>query len=323
MPCNRLHPRSRLTSLAALLLLSGVFLTSPAEAKELPLTADSIVFARDTSLFQISASGGTPSEIVKLPWQADKLSALLAAQNGSALLLQAEGFTAWLPLGSASPTLQYLPCTGKAQLSASGSKVVCQTQDSNKIAVYQLRPTLEVSIVDRAPNGPVYFGETSLVCYGDNQSLVACEDSTLLSSHRPTKDMLVSYDGKRAVGAYSEGQIDVTYTFKLDGQAAKRTLIPASRPVSIAAGLGWIALQQEIDACAVRLSGGQYMCWSRYQALDVSSQGKNLLLILASKKQGHDLYISSVSGTKSLSPNAIATGVGPLAVFLPSALPHP
>jgi len=152
----------------------------------------------------------------------------------------------------------------------------------------------------------------------DEEKLVDAQSGKLLSAHRPARSMAVSPNGTRAIGDYDEGDIDVVYVFKLDGRAIKRTLMQAARVITISANSTWASLQQELDACAVRITGGQYMCWRRYEAMDISSNAHSILLSRANPSAGHDLYIGSVSGTEARRPTLIATQVGAIAVFWPT-----
>jgi hypothetical protein len=246
---------------------------------------------------------------------------MVVSSTGDALLLRGKGFVAWSSLSErANSKLRFLPCSGPSNISADGKRVVCGTQDSKRIAIYTLLPTLAVQIIDRKAAGPLAFAEvqSEVVSFGSNSDVIAisAEGERILSPHRPNTRMIVTPDGKRALGDYQEESINVVYTFRLDQKATKRTLVHAARAVATSADSKWGAIQQEVDACAVRLAGGQYMCWRQYKALAISSQGKSLLLSRAQRGK-NDLYLGAVTGTSSRKPTPLVEGVAATATFWP------
>lgn len=321
---SRRLPWARLWQVPALLsVLLLVYHAAPVHADTIEHTEDEIIFARADSLWTIPASGGTPTPLLKLPWPAKDLGLLQVSSDGTALLVGGKGFTAWTAIqrGSGQARLGLLPCSGPSHISADGNQVVCGTQDSQRIAIYTLRPTLSVQIIDRKALGPLYFGasKSEIICFGDNDDLIALskDGERVVATHRPESSMAVSPDGKRAIGDYNEGAIHVVYAFRLDGKASKRTLVHAARSLDVSADSAWVAVQQEVDACAVRIVGGQYMCWRRYQALAISSRGHSLLISRANST-GHDLYLGAVRGTSSRKPTPLIKAVARVATFWPS-----
>lgn len=293
-----------------------------AEARALPAkhTEDSIVFARGDALWSISSAGENTKRLLDLPFPAEEVESLRISSDGSALLLSGKGLVAWSDLNDAEGRkLRLLPCSGPSSISADGHQVVCGTQNAERIAVYTLRPELGVTIIDRKASGPLFFAENQgeIVTFGDDGGLVALstEGTRVLSAHRPEASLSLTPNGKRAVGAYSEDAINVVYTFRLDGKATKRTLVHAAKAVRTSADSRWVAVQQEVDACAVRIQGGQYMCWREYKALDVSSQGKSLLVSRAKKGGKHDLFLGAVTGTSSKKPLPLVESVAGAATF--------
>lgn len=316
--------RAELTKLALLALAATILLTRESTAigaPTLPQTADLVIFARGDALWTTSTEGDDPKLLLDLPFQAAEVETLHLSSQGQALLLRGKGFVAWSSLKDRTKTkLRFLPCSGPSNISADGTRVVCGTQDEKRIAIYTLLPTLAVRIIDRKAAGPLAFAEapSEIVSFGDNDDVIALssEGQRILSSHRPNERMLVTSDGRRALGAYEEESINVVYTFRLDARATKRTLVHAARAIATSADSKWGAIQQEVDACAVRLAGGQYMCWRDYKALAISSQGKSLLLSRAANGK-RNLYLGSVSGTRSREPMPLATDVEVAAAFWP------
>ncbi len=310
-----MHWRNVFSILVACVLLSrpGVGVA----AKAAVTTTDRIIFAKGEALWSISSEGGSPTQLVVLPFPASAVSRIKVAASGTAMLVSIGSHHAWASLQEREPTLHFVPCgDGSADISPDGNQVVCTTQVGARIAVYQMRTTLDVRIVDQPASSSLFFigDKPEVVGFGKGKTLVA-DDGTTLSAHRPDRFMAVTPDGKRGIGAYDEGEIDVVYAFRIDGRAAKRTLMQAARVVSISADSKWASLQQEIDACAVRIAGGQYMCWRSYEAIDISSKARNVLLSRAGKSSGHDLFLGSISGTKASTPKPLVEAVDRAAAF--------
>lgn len=322
MPSHGLVPPAWLASGIALLL---ALWCTEARAQPVKHTQDSILFARADALWSIAPTGENTERILDLPFPAEEVESLRVSSDGSALLLSGQGLVAWSALDTQAPhKLRLLPCSGPSNISADGHQVVCGTQDAQRIAIYTLRPQLGVAIVDRKAAGPLFFAEVpgEIVTYGDQGDLVALgkDGARVLSAHRPEASLTITPNGKRAVGGYSEDAINVVYAFRLDGKATKRTLVHAAKAVQSSADSRWVAVQQEVDACAVRIQGGQYMCWREYKALAISSQGQSLL-ISRRKKGKQELFLGAVNGTSSKKPMPLVAGVAGAATFWNRAPP--
>jgi hypothetical protein len=323
MPSRRLAPGPWLTG-GTLLLLA--LLCTEARAQPGKHTQDTIVFARGDALWSIGPTGENTERLLDLPYPAEEVESLRVSGDGSALLLSGKGLVAWTALGDRdSRKLRILPCSGPSNISAHGHQVVCGTKDAQRIAIYTLRPQLGVAVIDRKAGGPLFFAENQgeIVSYGDKGDLVALskDGARVLSAHRPEGSLTITPNGKRAVGGYSEDAIEIVYAFRLDGKATKRTLVHAAKAVHTSGDSRWVAVQQEVDACAVRIQGGQYMCWREYKSLAISSQGQSLLLSRG-KKGKRDLYLGAVNGTSSKKPLPLIEGVAGAATFWKRALPE-
>ncbi len=294
--------------------------TSLAGGKEPPPTTDRIIYAQGSALYSIASTGGEGSLLTTLPTPASEVAKIRVAASGTAMLVSYSGIHAWADLSKRDQqaVLRPLPCAAgsQAQISGSGDQVLCPAQVGGRIAVYRMREKQSVRIIDLEAQGPVFFlGDAELPIRGLGDSIVNLETEAQLSPHKPDRHMATAPTGKRAIGGFTEGEIDVVYSFKLDGKGIKRTLMQAARPVTISADSKWASLQQEVDACAVRISGGQYMCWRRYEALDISSHAHSMLLSRAGETQGHDLFIGSVSGTSARKPTPLVQEVERAAAF--------
>jgi hypothetical protein len=308
--------------IAALLGLSSASAEAQPKPKvnNIEVTEDDVIFARGDALWSMPARGGSASPLVQLPWPAKEVAQLRTSSDGTALLVNARGFTAWAELQRGSEAkLRFLPCSGPSHISADGGRVVCGTQDTRRIAIYTLRPELSVEIIDRKASGPLFFAKDEIISFGDSGDLLAISQKgeRVVASHHPQSSMAVSPDGKRAVGDYNEGSIDIVYAFRLDGRASKRTLVHAAKTLDISADSAWVAVQQEVDACAVRVVGGQYMCWRRFKARAISSRGRSLLVSRANGKK-QDLYLGAVRGTSSRKPAPLVESVDGAATFWPA-----
>lgn len=294
------------------------------------VTDDRVIYAQAEALWSIPSAGGEATVLAPLPLPAKSVSRIKVAASGTAMLVSVGGYQAWAALSpdAAGPVdLHFLPCGGglstSPDISPDGNRVLCATQAGKRIAIYQMRPGLDVEIVDRPADGPLFFATEGdrMVGFGDERTLVDLRTGDRLTPHRPGRSMAITADGKRALGSYNEGDIDVVYTFRLDGRATKRTLMQAARVVSISASSEWASLQQEVDGCAVRIAGGQYMCWRRHEAIDISSQARSLLLGRSGEKSGYDLFVGSISGTKARKPTPLVQGVERAAAFWPMPPP--
>lgn len=316
-----MHPRIGAFTIGALIL--GLASTSWAAPKAPALTTDRIIYAQGEALWSIGSDVSAPTVLVELARPASDVSRIKVAASGTAMLVTIAGVHAWADLSSrTSPaTLRPLPCRvgpkATADIAPDGNHVICATQVGRRTAVYQMRPTVNVQIIDKPPLGPGFFAGTERIGFGTDDSLTNLDTGETISLHRPDRRMMISPDGKRAIGAYDEGDIDVVYAFRLDGKAVKRTLMQAARAVSISSGSKWASLQQEVDACAVRMAGGQYMCWRRFEAMEVSSSARNMLLSRAGEKSGHDLFLGSISGTSARAPTPLVQSVERAAAFWP------
>lgn len=314
-----MHSNS-ISRLRCILLLGAVLLLArEADAKEIETTSDRVIFSKGSALWSIEAKGGEPAKLVELPWPAEKVERMRAAANGSALLINADGFVAWTSLEN--PSLQFLPCSGPSEISANGDEVVCGSQDARHIVIYTLRPELAVRTILKPAPSALFFGNAPRSIVGAlADALINYTNQKQLASHRPDRALVVTPNGKRALGAYNEDGIDIVYGFRLDGKAVKRTLMHAARCVATSADSDWAAIQQDVDACAVRIVGGQYMCWRRVEALDISSAGHSLLVTRSNDSGSYDLLLGAVRGTSSVKPTPLVQGVAQEAIFWPAPL---
>lgn len=311
----------RSTSLRYILIVCSLaVLASETSAEEIETTSDRVIFGRESALWSIEAKGGEPTKLVDLPWPAAKVKRMRAAANGSALLINAKGFVAWTALDEPA-SLRFLPCSGPSEISSDGNQVVCGSQDARHIVIYSLRPNVTVRTILKTAPSALFFGSTPQSIVGAlADTLIDFTSEERLASHRPDRSLVVTPDGKRALGAYKEDGIDIVYGFRLDGKAVKRTLMHAARGVATSADSGWAAIQQDIDACAVRIVGGQYMCWRRVEAMDISSAGHSLLVTHTNDTGSYDLLLGAVRGTSSVKPTPLVQEVAHEAIFWPAAL---
>lgn len=285
---------------------------------------DRVIFAQDESLWTVTAKGEDKTRLLGLPWAAKEVDAISVASDGSALILRANGYIGWAKIEPGHESkLRLLPCGGIAQISMDGVHVVCSTQDQQRTVIYQLGSELGAEIFEHKPTGPLFFGKEAgelITTDSEKKRLIALtqDKQRSVADFIPGRSMAITPNGARAIGGFREGEIDVVYGFRLDGKAARRTLVHAARVVGVSADSAWAAIQQEIDACAVRIAGGQYMCWRRFEALAVSSQGRSLLLSRAGDG-GHDLFLGTVAGTSSRKPSPVISSVERAAALWPSA----
>jgi hypothetical protein len=254
---------------------------------------------------------------MELGFQASRVERVQVSSDGSALLLTVDGHHAWADL-SKPPQLHFVPCAGPAHLRSDGDAVTCTALGSDQTAIYTMRPKRSVAFL--AVRGVPYFQGKSSILHRQKGKLVSTEtsgsSSKRLTTFEPSGTLLVSPDGKRAIGVFPEDTIEIVATFSLTKKSARRTLMQAADALAFSADSSWLALQQERDACAVRAVGGQYKCWRHYRAIDVSSHGFSLLMRKSSDDDAA-LYIGEVAGPEARKPRRILDGTSGAAAFWP------
>jgi hypothetical protein len=151
-----------------------------------------------------------------------------------------------------------------------------------------------------------------------------------LAHDRPDGALLVAPGGKRAVAVYADNKKNTRalYSFALDGKGTRRRLIKGGEPVAWSHNGRWVLVQRGHAACLARASGGEYKCWSRYQAVAIAPDGSFAVLARpeqpngqkGSKPAGYRLYRAIRDGVRPERPALIreGKGTGAAAAWLPA-----
>lgn len=306
--------------IALALLCSGAGRVSGEE-----LTDDELVYTDGQSLWRQVDGEREPVEVARLGVPAELVRRIRPSVDGTALLLDVDGFAAWIDLTTEAPhEPRFLPCSTPASLSADGHRVVCGAPDGERTVVYTLRPSLSHRFLDVAPDSPRFGSQASapIVVLGEGGVLGA--GGQVLAPHRPDAGFLVAPSGQRAVGVYLEGkgtedELGTLYTFRLDGKGARRKLIAPADPLGFSRDSRWVIVQAGERACVVRAVGGEYKCWNGFRALAGSTHGRALLVSRPSDqgKGRIDLYRARLDGPRSRPPELVREGVLGTAAFIP------
>jgi hypothetical protein len=307
--------------LAVLAVLAG----RPAEAKPKP-PPGRVIYVHKGAVWRATlAQPDKPEKLFALPLSRRiRLTRLEAAGDGSALLVGLGRNAAWIDLSGDEQAPIYLPCRGRARLSAGGDLVLCASRARNGTVAYRLRPRLESSLLPGFDPAATALADLrgERVVTVDHDALWSApvaqpEQRVKVAPHVPAGSLSVAPDGHRAVGRYrDERGSDSLFGFRLDGQAARRKLGPGT-PVAWSADSIWLAVFDRNTACAVRAVGGEYKCWDRYRPLSITGDGSWLLLTPLSKgkRRGRlDLFLAEVAGPHSEKPVKLLQGAAAAAL---------
>jgi len=253
------------------------------------------------------AAPDQPVKLAELVVAPTLIRRLVAAGDGSALLVDLGRNAAWIDLtGGTAKAPVFLPCAG-GRLAADGGRVLCGARRGKGSVAYRMRPRLGSAALEELSPGRTDFTA------GDH--LVSEVDGALrdrdkvVAPHAPVDRLMVSPDGARAVGRYQDGDSDSLFGFRLDGRAARRKLITGT-PIAWSADSVWLAVDAEDAACVVRAVGGEYKCWDHFRVLALSADGGRALLGGAAESsagpgQNLDLYLVATMGVRPDKPKRI------------------
>jgi len=299
-----------------------------ATAETAPATpAEDLLFVRGGSVLRAPTSGkGAAVEVAALPAALGTVTGMEVSPNGLTLLLHGTdgAHPHWVRLGEgALSEAKSAACRGRASMSPNGRCLVCPAGEQSTV-ILRLdngrTRTLALASGQVAFLGPagrelIAVGEAS-VCA---QSLRRPAKKRLLAPHRPEHGLLASPDGQRAVGVYAQGKVKTLEIFRLDGKAARRTLLRDAEPIAWSADSRWLLVQQGKKACIASALGGQYKCWRRYQASAIAADGSYAILARPAERN-YALYRAELTGARARRPKLIADRVSaPAAAILASS----
>ena len=247
------------------------------------------------------------------------------------------------PAATSAVTATAVPCVGPAFLSPDGRCIVCRDR-RGQITLHRLIPTSRSTVVPTRSRHLGFIDARHIVITDDRgvwkQSIVRPTERTLLASEVPDGPMLISPDGKRAIGVFREdngkGQEPgdeasekepetALYVFRLDGKGVKRRLLEGATPISWSRDSRWVIAQMGTRACMARAIGGQYKCWRNYHAVAVAPDDSTVLLAHPadgksdSDPDRYDLYRGHREGVRPEQPRPLIRAVTGPATWLPGS----
>lgn len=289
-----------------------------------PAGADSILYAAQKGVWR-TESKGKPTKLIALNVDAGKVTRIETRRDSPYVLLEIDGVTAFAELGEHPAEPKTLDCASKARMSPDGLCVGCIDADG-KLVVHSL-PTGNKRVYDKLSFPVTDFGfasRTKLAVAGTRSiSLIRIEDGKYLekvAGFAPTSHLVISPNGKRAVGTFETGDDDkdktiTVFGFKLDGKAAQRQLASGGVATRWSRDSKWVVMQNGDRTCVVRAAGGEYKCWNGYTGLALSPDNKSFLL---SQKNGshHKLFKATIAGARPAPPLEYKTVDSAAAVWL-------
>jgi hypothetical protein len=257
-----------------------------------------VVFARGDSLWLTDAVGkAAPVAIARLPGPASDVRSIRSDAAGDTLLVDLGGRWYWaaMPARGATATLAPLPCgPGAARLTRDGRCVLC-ADDRGRAWFFRLTdgrgrprelPAAGAAFVERAGVRALVWADpaSGAVVW----SPLAARDPRPLTPQSPSRGLLASPDGTRAVGVYrapavgrpaSTGERDQLFSFALDGIGARRRLIRDGVALDWSWDSRWLLVQDRDAACIVRAVGGEYKCWKGFTAVSLSTDASYALVL--------------------------------------------
>ena len=320
-------------------VLTAVFATaapgrSEARPSSMPSAgAGSIMFVRGSAIWRAPVrAAGKAVAIANLGDVARRVTRLEAAPGGGAVLVELGKEVGWIRAGGKprrgdTTPLRMLACVAPARFSPEGDRIAC-TVEGGRTALYVLASGGARAIHYPASRILGFRGSDRLVVQ-DRRGLWADSVAvpgrrTLLSPHLPTSDLLVAPDGRRAVGIFPplrKADTAGLYVFQLDGNGVRRRLLAQGTPVVWSMDSRWLLAQSsEEGACIVRAVGGEYKCWSRFEAVSLAPDGSYALLARPAEdgtEGQRDLYVGQLEGVRPAPPVLLERGVSGPATWVP------
>ena len=335
------------------------------EAGQSALPVPDLLFARGGSLWRVPLPPLPKKWARPAPGAADKpepvelvitgsreITRITASASGELVVIETPDSVKWAPLpadgrapkaatggttaSDSTPSPRpaaSLACTGRAYLSPDGKCVAC-FDGSGKVVLHRLLPSLRTVVHSVATSQHLGFLDRERLVTSDDTGVWAVPirkggERTLLAPETPSGAMLVSPDGSRAMGVFTEGdstdsdsQKTALYVFRLDGKGVKRRLLEGAVPLGWSRDSKWAMAQAGNRACMFKATGGQYKCWRGYRAIALAPDGSYLIMTKAiddkpdSEPDRYDLYRGRREGVRPGSPKIITGRVTGPAVRL-------
>lgn len=267
-------------------------LAAPAAAAPDELASGTVIFARGAELVQSDARGRDEHVIAQLPKQ--PVRALRTDEGGTTLLADLGGKWYWMALGGTGKLVELGCGDGPAQLSQDGGIVLCRDPKSaTGSVVIGIKSGKTIPITIPTPGARVITKHARKLVWLEKTGvwsapLADLRQKTKVAPEVPLRSFIVSPDGERAFGVYSDYlyqgarkkvPAELLMAFKLDGTAARRKAIQGGVPIDWSHDNGYVLVQDGSAACLIRATGGQYKCWKGYTAVSVAPDASYALVL--------------------------------------------
>ena len=275
-----------------------------AEARKEEPPAGDLAWIKDGAIWRAPlAAPEQPVKLAELAVAPALVHRLVAAGDGSALLVDLGANAAWIDLaGGKAAAPVFLPCAG-GRLASDGGRVLCGARRGKGSVAYRMRPRLGSAALEALDPARTAFTAGDRLVSEVDGALRA--DDKVVAPHAPVDRLMVSPDGARAVGRYQDGDGDALFGFRLDGRAARRKLITGT-PIAWSADSVWLAVDGDNTACVLRAVGGEYKCWDDFRVLALSADGARALLGKAPETgPGIDVHLVATTGVRRDKPRLL------------------
>lgn len=304
-----------------LAILAPVMIALATSAHAAAADEGSIIYGKGDSLFRLPmAKGGESTEIVELGFPAETITRLESSRDGKRLLISTGEVHYWTRVGGDKPAVV---CRGRATLSGDGRCVLCQSAAGLTLSRLYPKPLsreLEVpgklaTLLGHKTSHVVAVTERGVEAF----TITTPRVRTLLARARPTDDLLISPDGKRAVVTLpdsADSSHRSVYQFLLDGKGVKRKLVVDNHAVRWTRDSTWVVAAGPQNTCIARARGGQYRCWNGWRAVAMRPDAKEGLVVRG--KPGHlELARVSLEGARPATPRPFLHGAAGDVLWLP------
>ncbi|HEV7558754.1 MAG TPA: hypothetical protein VGO00_24955, partial [Kofleriaceae bacterium] len=221
-----------------------------------------VIFARGTSLYRVSATGKNETEVATLGAKPN-IRVLRTDANGKLLLVDNAGAWSYMPLDGSTKTLVALPCgAGPAQLTEDASCVVCRATTGAGSIIYNFAQNKAYPI-EIAASRVVGLGADRKLVWADANGIWTApvanvKTKTKVGSDAPVRGFMPSPDGTHAVGVYADEVYEsvkkkkpgeIFAVFALDGVAARRRLAKLAMPLDWSHDSHYVLVQDGATTC--------------------------------------------------------------------------
>ncbi len=291
-----------------------------------PLRADepgpgAVIYVADGLLYKMPVQGDRrPVVLADIPESLGPIRKISAAADGSAVLVQGAQYAYWIDLTGLAGSEPPLECPRGSRLDPGGGWVMCDTAQGRPVFHHMRSPRqvlalgYEADAATRVSGGAglVFMRESSV--WGLRLDLSGGAGSwkdRFRMATAPQTHLLVSPDGRRAVGHFQHEGSSGLFSFALDGRGALRKIDgPYAEPIGWSLDSRWVLIQDVKRSCVVLATGGEYKCWDGFRVLDIDTAAAHILMLGKLSRDGRStLHMVPLAGTRPAKPVQIHAGV--------------